>query len=146
MVVHKVFVFPPFITLMISLFLSDVSFIPLIENLLQMLSETIIPFALIAVGLQLQFKLPKEEIKPFAVSLFIKLIIAPLIAIVICYTFSWNDLTAKVSIMEAGMAPMITAAAMASMVGLAPRLSNAIVGYGILFSFATSFILYTVIA
>jgi predicted permease len=145
MIVYKVLIFPPFITLVISLFLKDVSFIPSIENLLQVLSHTIIPFALIAVGLQLQFKLPKEEITPFTVSLVIKLIIAPIIALTICYAFSWDELIAKVSIMEAGMAPMITAAAMASMLGLAPRLSNAIVGYGILFSFATTWILYRVI-
>jgi predicted permease len=47
--------------------------------------------------------------------------------------------------MEAGMAPMITAGAMASLAGLAPRLSAAIVGYGILVSFFTSAILMWVI-
>jgi hypothetical protein len=39
------------------------------------------------------------------------------------------------------MAPMITAGAIASMAGLAPRLSSAIVGYGILFSFITTYII-----
>lgn len=145
MVVQKVLTFPPFMALVIALILRDISFIPVVEDSLQWLSETIIPFALVAVGLQLQFKLPKDELTPFAVSLLIKLIVAPLIALAICYAFSWSDLTAKVSIMEAGMAPMITAAAMASLVGLAPRLSNAIVGYGILLSFATTWILYRVI-
>ena len=36
------------------------------------------------------------------------------------------------------MAPMITAGAIASMAGLAPRLSSAIVGYGILILFITT--------
>jgi hypothetical protein len=47
--------------------------------------------------------------------------------------------------MEASMAPMITAAAVASMAGLAPRLSSAIVGYGILLSFATTWVVYNFI-
>ena len=144
-IASKILLFPPFVALIIAMLLVDVTFVPEAQQVLQILSETIIPFALVAVGLQMQFKLPKEELKPFAVSLTIKLIIAPLFAILICYLFSWEGLIAQVSIMEAGMAPMITAAAMASLIGLAPRLSNAIVGYGILFSFVTTFILYKII-
>jgi len=60
----------------------------------------------------------------------------------ICAAFSWDNMAAKVSILESGMAPMITAGAIASMAGLAPRLSSAIVGYGIVFSFGTSAVLY----
>jgi len=144
-IARKILLFPPFVALIIAMLLKDVQFIPIVDQGLYILSQTIIPFALVAVGLQMQFKLPKEELKPFAVSLTIKLIIAPLLAILICYIFAWEGLIAQVSIMEAGMAPMITAAAMASLIGLAPRLSNAIVGYGILISFATTFVLYTII-
>jgi len=68
------------------------------------------------------------------------------LAIFICYIFGWGDLLiGKVSIMEAGMASMITAGVIASMNGLAPRLSNAIVAYGIALSFVTSWILYIII-
>jgi len=144
-IAYKIFLFPPFFTLVIAMLLTDVKFIPIVDQGLHILAGTIVPFALVAVGLQMQFKLPKEEIKPFVVSLTIKLIIAPLFAILICYIFSWEGLVSQVSIMEAGMAPMITAAAMASFIGLAPRLSNAIVGYGILISFVTTFVLYKII-
>ena len=84
-------------------------------------------------GLQLQLKLAKEDLKPFTTALVVKLIIAPIIAICICYIFSWDNEVSLVSIMEAGMAPMITAGAIASLAGLAPRLSSAIVGYGIVY-------------
>ena len=43
------------------------------------------------------------------------------------------------------MAPMITAGAIASMAGLAPRLSSAIVGYGILISFLTTGVLFNIL-
>ena len=144
-ITFKVVSFPPFVSLVIAMFLSGVVYPSSINNILEILASTIVPFALVAVGLQLQFKLPKDEIKPFGVSLFIKLIIAPFIAIGICSIFGWDNLISKVSILEASMAPMITAAAMASMIGLAPRLSNAIVGYGILLSFFTSWVFFMMI-
>ncbi len=137
----KVITFPPFIALVLSLFLMGIEYNPIISSVLSSFASTIVPVALVAVGLQLQLKLPRHEIKPFSVSLFIKLVVAPIIAFFIIKLFGWNSTSALVSIFEAGMAPMITAGAIASMAGLAPRLSSAIVGYGILFSFITTYII-----
>lgn len=145
-IVYKVLTFPPFISLVFALFLIGVEFNETLSKVLNSLALTIVPVALVAVGLQLRFKLPKEEIKPFAFSLGIKLVIAPAIAFFICFLFSWDNQVATISIMEAGMAPMITAGAIASMAGLAPRLSSAIVGYGILISFLTTYILFNILA
>jgi len=143
-IVYKVLTFPPFLSLVVALFLmaTEIKFDETITKVLSSLGSTIVPVALVAVGLQLQLKLPREEIKPFAVSLSIKLILAPLIAFLICMAFSWDNKVAIISIMEAGMAPMITAGAIASMAGLTPRLSSAIVGYGILISFLTTGVLF----
>ena len=142
----KVLTFPPFLSLVLALFLMGVEFHPVISKVLSSFANTIVPIALVAVGLQLQFKLPREDLKPFSVALFIKLIIAPIIAIIICKIFDWNNQASMVSILEAAMAPMITAGAIASMAGLAPRLSSAIVGYGILISFVTTGILFKLIS
>jgi predicted permease len=140
--VVKVLTFPPFISLIIALFFLGTPFPDVISKVLSTLANTIVPVALVAVGLQLQLKLPGHEIQPFGIALFIKLIIAPMIAIVIVNIAGWTNLAASVSVMEAGMAPMITAGAMASLSGLAPRLSSAIVGYGILISFVTTAVLF----
>jgi hypothetical protein len=144
-ITFKVLTFPPFISLVLALFLMGVEFNPIISKVLSSFASTIVPIALVAVGLQLQLKLPGHEIKPFTVALVIKLLIAPIIAILICKLFGWNNQASIVSIMEAGMAPMITAGAIASMAGLAPRLSSAIVGYGIIISFLTTGILFKII-
>ncbi|MGE3593621.1 MAG: AEC family transporter [Arcobacter sp.] len=141
----KVLTFPPLLSLVVALFLIGVEFNPIISKVLSSFASTIVPIALVAVGLQLQLKLPREEIKPFSVALIVKLIIAPLIAFVICKIFAWDNQASIVSIMEAGMAPMITAGAIASMAGLAPRLSSAIVGYGIIISFLTTGILFNLL-
>ncbi|WP_373003752.1 AEC family transporter [Sulfurimonas sp.] len=142
----KIITFPPFLSLLVALFFIGTTFHPVITSVLSSLASTIVPLALVAVGLQLRFKLPKEDIKPFFSALSVKLILAPAVAIFISMIFSWEGLASSVSIMEAGMGPMITAGAVASMAGLAPRLSSAIVGYGVLLSFLTTWILFKIIA
>lgn len=141
----KILTFPPFISLVLALFFIGTPFPEEILKVLATLANTIVPLALVAVGLQLQLKLPGHEIKPFGIALFIKLVIAPMIALAIVKLAGWTNLAADVSVMEAGMAPMITAGAMASLSGLAPRLSSAIVGYGILLSFLTTAVLFKLI-
>ncbi|GIU00637.1 membrane protein [Sulfurovum sp. TSL6] len=138
----KILTFPPFISLIIALLLIGTPFPDAISKVLVMFANTIVPIALVAVGLQLQLKLPGHEIRPFAMALFIKLLIAPMIALALVAMAGWTNLAASVSVMEAGMAPMVTAGAMASLSGLAPRLSSAIVGYGILLSFFTTAVLF----
>jgi len=144
-IVKKILTFPSFIALVIALLLLGQEFPPLISGVLGQFAATLVPVALVSVGLQLQFKLPKDDLQPLSIALLIKLVLAPIIAIGICYVFGWTNLAGKASIFEAGMAPMITAGAMASMAGLAPRLSVAIVGYGIILSFLTTYILSLVI-
>ena len=137
-IISKVLVFPPFIALIISLFLLGVNFNSSFTNIISVLANTLVPVALVAVGLQLQFKVKKEYILPLSISLCIKLIFAPFIAFIVCFIFGWLNLAGQVSIFEAGMASMITAGVIASVAGLAPKLSTAIVGYGIMFSFLST--------
>lgn len=142
LITFKVITFPPFIALVIGLILMGTQFNQITTKILESFSATIIPLALVSVGLQLQLKLLKDEIKPFSLAIIIKLIIAPIIAIIVCQIFGWNSTASTVSIMEAGMSAMITAAAIATMANLAPKLSAAIVGYGTIISLFTTSVLY----
>lgn len=144
-ILYKVLTFPPFVFLMIAFMIPDISYIDGFKAILEILAFTITPFALVAVGLQLKLLLQKEEIKYISFSLFVKLMISPLLAYLICLYFGWNSLSSTVSIMEAGMAPMITAGAMASLAGLVPRIVSAILGFGIVVSFVTTYLLYNLL-
>jgi predicted permease len=144
-VLKKLFTFPPFIFLLIAFALHGVTYSASITMLLSALAATIPPLAITAVGLQLQLKLPKHELPHFSLSLIIKLLLAPVIALGMSRFFGWNDAASNIAIMEAAMPSMITAGAMASMAGLAPRLSSAIVGYGILISLLTTYLWYLII-
>ncbi|MBN2815971.1 MAG: AEC family transporter [Campylobacterales bacterium] len=145
-IAKKILTFPTFIALIISVAFIGTTFNPIVTSVLESLAMTIVPLALVSVGLQLNFKLPKEELKPMLSALGVKIILAPLIAIGIVYIFSWEGFIANIAIMEASMGPMITAGAVASMAGLAPRLSSAIVGYGTIIAFLTTWIVYKILA
>ena len=144
-IIIKVLTFPPFISLILALCLINIPYPEAIASVLNSLGKTIVPIALVAVGLQLKLKLPKKDLLPFCTALAIKLIISPLLAFTLCFLFFWKSDVSVISIMEAGMGPMITAGAVASMAGLAPRLTSSIVGYGILLSFITTGILFKIL-
>jgi len=136
-VVQKVITFPPFVALVFALMLAEFEYPSAIIKTFEMLSLTIVPLALVSVGLQLQLRLPQNTFVPFSVALITKLIFAPIVAVIVCKIFGYSGFIADVAILESAMGPMITAGVVASVAGLAPRLSAAIVGYGILFSFGS---------
>jgi predicted permease len=140
-IVKKVITFPPFIALVFALLVGDFKYPSAIIKTFEMLSATIVPLALVSVGLQLQLKLPNGTLKPFSVALITKLLFAPLVAVLVCKIFGFSGFAVDVSILESAMGPMITAGVVASMAGLAPRLSASIVGYGILFSFGSVYLI-----
>ena len=61
----------------------------------------------------------------------------PAVAMLLLFSFGFDNTLIQVTVFEAAMPPMITAGAVAIMAGLAPRLSAAMVGYGILLAFIT---------
>lgn len=141
----KVVTFPPFITLVLGLLLNGVTYPGWMTQVLEGFALTLIPLALVAVGFQLVIKLPKEEFSPFVSALAIKLIWSPFVAWVIVAWIAGEGMITQVTIFEAGMGPMITAGVMATLAGLAPRLTAAIVGLGTLISFVTLPLLYSLI-
>jgi predicted permease len=134
--------FPPFISFIVALIFSQYLTSSNVSTLLSPLAATLVPVIMVAVGFNLRFRLTKQEISPLIFGLSIKLLIMPLVAFLIIQTLGMNTLPAIVSVFEAGMAPMITAGALAVMAGLSPRLSAAMVGYGLLISLVTLPILY----
>jgi len=133
----KILLFPPFIALVIALLIKDMSYPTVFTVLVESLAVTLVPVIMVAVGFQLKFRLPKGSKTPLAVGLFIKLVVMPAITIVLLWSFGFDSHLVQVTVFESAMPPMITAGAVAIMAGLAPSLSAAMVGYGILIAFIT---------
>ena len=104
---------------------------------LRKLADALLPLVMLAVGLSIRLRMPMDEVRPLAAGLALKLVAMPLLALGIALLLGMPADMRQVSVLESGMPPMITAAALAISHGLAPRLAAAMVGYGIVLSLAT---------
>lgn len=141
-VVKKVISFPPFIALILAFIFRIFTYPPIAVNLLKMLAATLVPLVMIAVGYQLTLRLSRDVTFQLSIGLFIKLIAAPIVALFICKVFGLEGEVVQVSVFEAGMPPMVSAGALAILANLSPALTAALVGIGIVLSFATLPLLY----
>nr|WP_208862000.1 AEC family transporter [Leptospira barantonii] len=151
-ILKKLFTFPPFLALLFSFFLRLFTIPESIHSVLKILGETLVPIALFTVGFQMELpalssKNEKSEnfIQPLTFGLIYKLFIAPILVLIVYRFFNVNLKHLKVAVLEAGMAPMITASIVSMQMGFKPTLSAAFPGVGILVSIPTLFILYSLL-
>ena len=137
----KILKFPPFIAFVIALFLNIFSIeIPKdFDEVLMKLSATTVPLALVSVGSQMQWKkIERKEGFHLFIGLLFKLVLLPLLILVIYkYIFHQSGDVIDICILEAAMAPMITAAIIASAHDLEPKFCNLMVAVGIPLSILT---------
>jgi predicted permease len=144
-VIKKVMSFPPFIALVLAFILKSFPYPSIAVSLLEILASTLVPLVMIAVGFQLTLRLSREVTSQLCIGLSIKLIAAPVAALFLCKIAGLKGEAVQVSIFEAGMPPMVSAGALAILAKLSPDLTAALVGIGIVLSFATLPILYQLI-
>jgi hypothetical protein len=142
----KILKFPPFIAFVIALLLNIFSIeIPKdFDEVLMKLGATTVPLALVSVGSQMQWKkIEKKEGFHLFIGLLFKLVLLPLLILVIYkYIFHQSGDVIDICILEAAMAPMITAAIIASAHDLEPKFCNLMVAVGIPLSILTVGICY----
>ncbi|MFA5372064.1 MAG: AEC family transporter [Sideroxydans sp.] len=134
----RIALFPPFISLVIALLLIPLEYPDWLSLLLRRLGDTLAPLALLSVGMQLRLGHVAEHRRNLALGLGFKLIFAPL-AIWLLYVqlLGVQGLAIQVTLFEAAMPPMITAAIVASEHDLDPPLANLMVAVGLIVSFFT---------
>lgn len=144
----KIVLFPPFLFFLIaaSLNLAHIEVTGVAQKILESFAVTLTPIALIAVGMQLRINLKDIKDHYLWYGLGYKLLLAPLV-IFLLYGFlleksGEQGLIYKVSVMEAGMAPMITSSIIATTYNLRPKMASLLVGLGIPISFFTLAIWY----
>lgn len=104
---------------------------------LQRLSDALLPLAMLTIGLSVRLTLPREELKPLAAGLILKLVLMPALATVLVPLLGVHGAMARTTVLESAMPSMVTAGALAIAHDLAPRLAAAMVGYGVLISLLT---------
>jgi predicted permease len=132
----RVLKFPPFIALLLALFLPE-SYPAAVSGALERLSGALLPLVVLAIGLKLRLRLPRERVAPLAYGLALKLMVLPAAAWWIAPWLGLADLAFAAVVLESAMPPMITAAALVAAARLAPELATAMAGYGIVVGMAT---------
>ncbi|MGZ5273613.1 MAG: AEC family transporter [Kaistella sp.] len=139
-ILKKIIRFPPFIAFSVAVIFNIFSLqIPTaLEEVFSKLGATTVPLALVSVGSQLKWQQPGEYSRPLFWGLFFKLILFPAFIFVLYFIIlKQRGETVEIAFLEAAMAPMITAAIIASTHRLEPKLCNLMVGIGIPLSFLT---------
>jgi predicted permease len=137
-ILRRIVLFPPFVALVIALMLIPLEYAPWFTALLKRLGDTLAPLALVSVGFQLRLGHLAGNGRNLAIGLGFKLLLAPLlIYLLYVQLLGAHGQAIQVTLFEAAMPPMITAAIIASDHDLDPQLSTLMVAVGLLVSFAT---------
>ena len=137
-VLKKVFTFPPLIGCVLALTLPRFIDVSSLDSLFDKLSGTVGPLALFSIGLQLKFGGWFSELKHISFALLYKLILAPLVVLLVALVLGMHGIITKITIFEMAMPTLLTAGVVADQYNLNPKLSNLVVGIGILLSFITT--------
>ena len=137
--------FPPTLALLAGLVLRFWPYPPALVKLLETLGGMLTPLVMTAIGFQLTIRLSPKVMEPLGFGLAVKLVIAPLLALLGCRLLGVHGLAADVSVFEAGMPPMVTAGALAIAAGILPELAAALISLGMALSFGTLPLLYWIL-
>jgi len=138
----KTFLFPPFTSLFVAaLWWLSGSYGPgTTLDVLEKVSATLVPLALVAVGFQLRLSpaLLKSKWRPLTAGLVFKLVLVPAFFCgLYVYVLGSRTFITKVTLLESAMAPMITSAILAEEFGFDTEVSNLMLGIGIPLSLIT---------
>jgi len=130
--------FTPFQALIVALIAGQAGGWPqVLYPILERLGSTLAPLALFSVGLQFTLQLSRSQIGAVAFALTWKLALAPFLVYATGKAAGIQAPVLAVAVLQAGMAPMVSAAILADQYGLDPRVANATLGVGVLLSLLT---------
>jgi predicted permease len=128
-IIRSTFLFPPMIVFFITLFLKFFSIPVFVLNTADTLGNTLVPLAMVAIGMKLQLKYIFYKFDITLVAMILKMIIVPIgVLFAFEYFYTLDDTWSKVTILEAAMPPMTMAVVLAIKGGLDEKLAiNALV-------------------
>lgn len=137
-IARRILTFPAFLALVVGAIVGALGgWPPMFDDLFAPIGGTLTPLALFSVGLQFKFHLGEKQLPALLLGLGWKLALAPLAAWLLGRAAGIGGLTLTVGVLQAAMAPMISAAILADEHKLEPALANTILGAGIVLSLVT---------
>lgn len=137
-VLRRILLFPSFLALVGGLIAGALGGWPdAVHLVLERVGASLTPLALFSVGLQFRLHLGRSQLGALGLSLGWKMLVAPLLCWLIGIATGVGGLVLTVGVLQAAMAPMISAAILAEQYELEPTLANTVLGAGILLSLLT---------
>jgi predicted permease len=137
-ILRRVLLFPAFLALVAGIVAGLCGGWPqALADILARLGSTLTPLALFSVGLQFRLHLGRAQLGALGLGLGWKLLLAPALVYATGWLLGIHGLILIVGVLQAAMAPMISAAILADQNGLDPPLANSVLGAGIVLSLLT---------
>lgn len=132
---RKVLFFPPIIMFFVTIFLKLFEVPVFVLNTAEVLGATLVPLAMVAIGMKLELKNIFYKFKTTALLLSIKMFLMPvLVMIAFMMFYNLEDTWSKTTILEVAMPPMTTAVILAIQGKLDERLAINSLVLGVLVS------------
>lgn len=129
--------FPPFLSLVLAMLLPAGFFYGFVELSFAVVGATILPLAMLMVGLQLSIRVASGHYFPVATVLGFKLLIAPALVLAAGKATGLDIEILGASVLQSAMPPMVTPAIMLIAAGIAPALVANTLGIATLVSLVT---------
>jgi predicted permease len=137
-IVRRIVTFPAFIALVVGIIAGACGgWSALLDGVFAPIGATLTPLALFSVGLQFKFHPGQRQLGAASWGLGWKLLLAPLACWVVGAAAGVGGLVLTVGVLQAAMAPMVSAAILADEYDLEPTLANTVLGAGIVLSLLT---------
>jgi predicted permease len=137
-IIRQIVLFPAFIAL-VAAFVAGAfgGWPPVIENFVARIGATLTPVALFSIGLQFTLRIDRSRLGAAALALGWKLVLAPLVIYGIGLALGVSGLVLAVAVLQAAMAPMVSASILSTQYKLDYEVANMALGAGLLISLFT---------
>jgi malate permease and related proteins len=135
--VRAVLTFPPFLGLVAALAFRLVGMPPVLDAAMAVVGATVTPLAVLAIGLRIDLGSVAYRPGALALGLGLRMLAAPAVVLLLARSIGAEGLVWDVTVLQAAMPPMITAAVVASNAGLDSRLASALSGLGVVVAMGT---------
>ncbi len=137
-IARRIVTFPAFIALVVGIIAGACGgWSALLDGVFAPIGATLTPLALFSVGLQFKFHPGQRQLGAASWGLGWKLLLAPLACWLVGAVAGVGGLVLTVGVLQAAMAPMVSAAILADEYDLEPTLANTVLGAGIVLSLLT---------
>ncbi len=138
LIARRILTFPAFVALVVGALVGWLGGWPaMLDGVFHPLGVTLTPLALFSVGLQFRLRMGRHQSGAVAFGLGWKLLLAPALCLALGAVAGVGGLTLTAGVLQAAMAPMVSATILADEYGLDPELANTVLGAGIVLSLLT---------